>query len=345
MIHGLYLNGPEQISVHESPEPPLAPGQVRVRSHRVSVKHGTMFHLYSGRSPFEGQRFDTDQRLFVPDETSHPCNPQYLGGGVVVGEIIECGEGVDDFSPGEMVYGLCTCCDVVDLWAAGVRRLDGLRDDQALCLDPSIFALGGILDGRPHVGDRVLVSGLGAIGLIAVQILSHSGVRLLAVSDPDPRRRELAAQFGADLCVDPTATDLGPWSREHCDGAGFDCAIEYSGHVNGLAGCLRAVRQCGRIVTVGYYKGGAEVIKLGAEWLHNRLDLICSLVDWGNPMRAPGWDRQRVIDTAVDCMHREWIDGRQILDPVVRLEEAPACFDAIYRDPSKGIKLTIDFGK
>jgi hypothetical protein len=44
-------------------------------------------------------------------------------------------------------------------------------------------------------------------------------------------------------------------------------------------------------------------------------------------------------------MRRGWIDGRRIPHPVVSLDEAPACFDAIYRDPACGIKLTIDLDK
>src|SRR5262249_23084980 len=68
---------------------------------------------------------------------------------------------------------------------------------------------------------------------------------------------------------------------------GVDVAIECSGSLTTLAMVIRAARQCGRIVGVGFY--GAGTINLGEEFFHNRLTLLASLpaFAWNNPVRGP----------------------------------------------------------
>ena len=59
----------------------------------------------------------------------------------------------------------------------------------------------------------------------------------------------------------------------------------------------------GRVVTVGFYQGGAPELRLGEEWHHNRLELVSSMGAWGAPHRAyPAWDRPRVMRTVVDLL-------------------------------------------
>jgi len=74
------LVAPERIEFREYSEPPLGPGEVRVRSIVSGIKHGTEMALYTGSTPFLTQRFDLECRLFLPEE-SPTLYPHHLGSG------------------------------------------------------------------------------------------------------------------------------------------------------------------------------------------------------------------------------------------------------------------------
>ena len=104
------------------------------------------------------------------------------------------------------------------------------------------MALGGVRDGKVRLGDRVAVFGLGAIGLMAVQLSRLAGASWVAASDPIAARREAARETGADLVIDPTTEDAGLAIRRATGNAGVDVAIETSGAAQGLHHALRGRR-------------------------------------------------------------------------------------------------------
>jgi hypothetical protein len=107
---------------------------------------------------------------------------------------------------------------------------------------------------------------------------------------------------------------------------------------------MRSVQQCARIVTLGYYKGEHSHMPFGAEWHHNRLELISSMPVWDNPSREhPLWDLARLEATVMAFFARNWLTSDGIVDPIVPFEEAAEAFLAIYHDPSQAVKLGVRF--
>jgi hypothetical protein len=97
-------------------------------------------------------------------------------------------------------------------------------------------------------------------------------------------------------------------------------------------------------VTLSYYRGKATELNLAAEWLHNRLEMICSLPDWNNPSREyPLWDRGRMWNTLIQLFFRRSLTSAGVLDPVVPLVDAPRTFMEIYANPGKSVKMGIRF--
>ncbi|HLG76915.1 MAG TPA: hypothetical protein VKX46_10895, partial [Ktedonobacteraceae bacterium] len=143
---------------------------------------------------------------------------------------------------------------------------------------------------------------------------------------------------------DPAVDDVGLAIRALLDGRGADIAIEASGSYRALHGAMRAVRNCARIVTLGYYKGRDSVLELGAEWHHNRLELISSMPVWNNPLREyPLWDIRRLSSSLIAMFIKGQLSSKGIVDPIVSFAEAPAAFLAIYHNPVHAIKLGISF--
>lgn len=189
----------------------------------------------------------------------------------------------------------------------------------------------------------MVVFGLGAIGLLLVQMLARAGCLQVIAVDPLVKRRDLARRYGAGLTLDPTQGDVALEIRRHL-GQGADIAMEASGHYAGLAEAIRSVRQCGRILTLGYYKGKDSHLELGAEWHHNRLEMICSLPAWGNPLRDyPLWDEARLSQTITQFFLNRALTSDGILDPIAPFADAAQAFLDVYHDPSQAIKLGIRF--
>ena len=78
---------------------------------------------------------------------------------------------------------------------------------------------------NPKTGSNALIYGAGTIGLILMQVLLHSGVSRVIVSEPLAARRELAKEMGADVVVDPTKEDLGEAVKDFTKGIGIDLAF------------------------------------------------------------------------------------------------------------------------
>lgn len=340
MSKGLFALEHEQMEVREAPGSELGPGQVRVRTRLAAIKHGTTFHLFSGQSPFH------ERRMFVarePGAASGDLANSFVGN-MITGTVEALGAEVQGLREGDRVFGYGAACETVTMLETGAERLpDGMSETDAVCMDPALFALAAVRDGRIGVGDHVAVFGLGAIGLFVVQLLKLNGCLQIAAIDPFPLRRDLALRFGATLALNPLECDVGAELRQAW-GAGADVVLEASGHYAALNQAFRAARQCGRVVTLGYYKGKGTELELGAEWLHNRLDMVCSLPDWNNPSREyPQWDRARLWRTLKELFCRKALVSDGIVDPIVPLSEAPRAFLEIYCQARPSVKLGIRF--
>jgi threonine dehydrogenase-like Zn-dependent dehydrogenase len=117
--------------------------------------------------------------------------------------------------------------------AIGVEPLADLEPERAALLQSTGIALQALHDARVKVGDVVVIFGLGALGLLAMQLARLAGAAVVVAVDPLEARRHLAEKTGATLTLDPTAGDVGLRLREW-DGA--DVAIEFSGVYAALLG-------------------------------------------------------------------------------------------------------------
>jgi threonine 3-dehydrogenase len=103
----------------------------------------------------------------------------------------------------------------------------------------------------PVLGEDVLVSGAGPIGLMATAVARHSGARHVVVSEPNAFRRELAVRMGASLVVDPRERPLESVMAELDMVEGFDVVFEMSGNAQALRDALAVMAHGGGIALLG----------------------------------------------------------------------------------------------
>jgi len=342
----LILQAPYQVCFQEKALPELGPRHLLLRSVLSAFKHGTEMSAYCGSSSFATKHFDPKLRLFVETTESNRGHfyPRTLGN-MTVGIVEKVGEDVTAVSVGDHVFGWLPIANWHMVADNKVQVLAKLTPHEALCIDPASFALGGVLDGGVRYREKVLITGLGAIGLLAIQYCKLHGAVVYAASS-FAMRRKLAVEYGADVVLDSTKmNDLGLEIKQ-LTGEGVDLAIECSGKDAQLHQAIRATRQCGRVVCVGFYSGGAKKLCLGEEFFHNRITLLASLpaFSWNNPVRtepqlyAP--DLHRLV---IEDFESQRLNVAGMLQPTYAFEEAESALELISKHPQEVLKIIIKY--
>lgn len=343
MATELLLTAPYALRLEPYDELPLEAGEVRAQAVLSALSHGTEMSLYRGTAPFHERAFDPALRLFRPAGAaqSYPVQLGYEW----VGRVSDVAPGVTGFAVGTTVHLPLPHREThtfrpAEMAARGVAPLAGMGPEQAALLESTGIALQALHDARVKVGDVVVIFGLGALGLLAVQLARLAGVATVVAVDPLEPRRHLAAETGADLTLDPTTEDVGLRLREW---GGADVAIEFTGSYGALHEAIRSVRVAGRVVAAGFYQGGGAALRLGEEFHHNRVTLLSSQRGWGNPHRdAPAWDRARLRRVAADLLARKLEVGAFVTQrfPFARAADAYALVD---QRPGEVLKVVLEY--
>ncbi len=127
---------------------------------------------------------------------------------------------------------------------------DAVNDDIASILDPLGNATHTALS-FDLVGEDVLVTGAGPIGIMATAIARHVGARYVVVTDINDYRLALAAQMGADCTLNVERESLDAVMSDLGMQEGFDVGLEMSGSASALQGMLRVMNHGGRVALLG----------------------------------------------------------------------------------------------
>ena len=347
MPRRLVATAPHVVEVEEFDAPAVGPGQVRIRTEFASGKHGTARALFD-KVNFQGQVFDQEMRLFRPAEDGVGWGG--FGGAMAlgttgVGVVEEVGADVTNVGVGDRVVGILKVAseNVVD--ADHVWLLGDADPLESLCVEAGYVSIHAVREADVRFGETVAVFGLGAIGLIAVQMAYRSGAGRVIAVDPLENRRAWALEHGADLALDPTSDDAPLRIHEATGGAGADIVIEASGSYAALESAIKSTRIRGTVSAAGFYQGEAKQVWFGREFHHNRLQMIVPHgCGWGHePRDYPRWDEDRAYRTMIDMLQRGRLDLSGLIDPLVTLDEAPDVWRRIENEPGTVIKYGVKF--
>jgi 2-desacetyl-2-hydroxyethyl bacteriochlorophyllide A dehydrogenase len=348
MPRELLLTGARALEVRDYEEPPLAPGEFRAEAIASSISAGTELALYRGVSPFHERRFDLDLRVFV-DDPAGGGYPQRLGY-EWVGIVHAAGAEVTSPALGDRVHlplphrethTVAVGTPATPPWLVLPAGLDAA---EGTLLQSVTIVLQAVRDAAIKAGDHVAVFGLGTFGLLAVQLARLDGAGYVVAVDPIPDRRELAERYGADRVLDPTACDPGLEIKSANARRGVDVAIEFSGRYGALQQALRSVRVAGTVVAAGFYVGAAgSELRLGEEWLHNRLTMVASMQGWGVPPRDAGWDRQRLRAAALELVAVGRLQTAELLTQRVPFAAAAEAFALVDEHPEETLRVVLTY--
>jgi threonine dehydrogenase-like Zn-dependent dehydrogenase len=203
-------------------------------------------------------------------------------------------------------------------------------------------ALNAVLAADVHLGETVAVFGQGVLGLLATRLVRLSGGTVVAV-DAVPGRLEKALEYGASAVVDAREGTAGPEIRRLTDGRGADVAIEFSGSYPALHEAIRTVAVNGRVVAAGFYQGEGVGLRLGDEFHHNRVRLICSQIGGVPPALAERWNQTRLNQTFLRLAVDRQVDPVGLVTHVIPVEEAAAAYRMLDRRPHEALQVVLKF--
>ncbi|HEX5416886.1 MAG TPA: zinc-binding alcohol dehydrogenase, partial [Chloroflexota bacterium] len=285
---------------------------------------------------------------FLPGAAASGTFPVPLGN-IAVGEVTELGEGVEGVALGERVAGYGPLRET-QRWAwgtpgayPGARKMPPTMTWQdAVCLDPATVALGGIRDGKVRLGDRVAIFGLGAIGLVAVQLAKLAGASFVAAVDPLPARRAIARETGADLVLDPTEVDAG-LEIHRATGQGVDVALEISGNPRALHQAIRGLAFGGTVAVMAWHNETRGGLDFGREAHFNRPKLVFTRAESEPHDDHPRWNNRRQADAAWEILAAGKVNCVPLVSPIVPFAHSPEAYRDIDERPELTIKLGVEF--
>ena len=245
------------------PEPTPGPNDVKVRVLRTGIC-GTDLHIQSWN-----------------DWAAATIKPPLVVGHEFVGEVVETGAAVTKVAVGDLVSGeghlVCgtcrnckagrrhLCANTVGL---GVHTAGAFAEyavlpeqnawvhthavdlDVAAIFDPFGNAVHTALS-FPVLGEDVLITGAGPIGLMAAAVAKHAGARHVVITDVSDSRLDLARKLGVDLALDVSSHSVGEVYPELDMSEGFDVGMEMSGQPAALREMIANMTHGGRIAMLG----------------------------------------------------------------------------------------------
>ena len=327
------LNGPGDVAVVDRPVPRPGPAEVLVRVASVGVCGSDTHYYEHGRIG----SYVVEQPLVLGHEASGVVTE--VGEGVPadrVGQRVSIEPGVPDLTCEQCLAGRYNLCPDMRFFAT--PPIDGafaeyvvvheafahpvpdvIGDDAAALLEPLSVGIWACSKAKVSAGARVLVTGAGPIGLVALQCALAFGATDVAVSDVNPARLALARELGATAVVD---------AREGLAGLGRppQVLLECSGHPPAIGEAIRALDRAGRGVLVGM---GGDEIPLPLSTVQEReLELT------GTFRYANTWP------TAIALVAAGRVDVDRLVTGTYRLDQAEEALTASRRDPAS-VKVVV----
>jgi threonine 3-dehydrogenase len=242
-----------------------------------------------------------------------------------VGEVIEAGSDVHDLYRGDLVSGeghlVCGRCrncmagrrvqcartkgigvnypgafaEFIALPATNVWRHPRDIDlDVAAVFDPFGNAVHTALT-FPILGEDVLITGAGPIGLMAAIVARHAGARYVVISDVSPYRLDLARRIGVTLAVDAASMTLPEAMSELAMREGFDVGLEMSGKPAALRDMLASMTHGGKVAILGL-----PTEEFGINWAHLVTNMLTIKGIYGRQMFETWYEMSVLIQSGVD---------------------------------------------
>lgn len=351
--------------VTEVPCPRASAGQLLIRTTRSLISAGTerMMVDFGKANPIEKARQQPDKVRMVLDKIKtdglmptldavrnkleQPLPLGYCN----VGEVLEIGRGVEGFVVGDRIASNGKHAEVVSVpLNLSAHIPDAVSDEEAAFTVIGAIALQGIRLVQPTLGEAVVVTGLGLIGQITVQLLRANGCRVLGI-DFDPAKLAMAKSFGAEVVNLSAGEDPVQAAERFSRGRGVDAVIVTAATKSSepMHQAALMCRKRGRIVLVGV--AGLELTRDDFFKKELTFQVSCSYgpgrydpeyEDNGQdyPVAYVRWTEQRNFEAVLDMMADGRLNVQRLISHRFTLDQTSSAYAVVGgSEPSLGIVL------
>ena len=342
------------IEVADVPSPPASPGSLVIRSTCSLISAGTerMLVEFGRAGLIDKARQQPDKVRMVLDKARtdgiaptlqavfNKLDQPVALGYCNVGTVIDVGRGVSGFSTGDRVASNGRHAEVVRVPINLAAKVPpAVTDEEAAFTVVAAIGLQGVRLAQPTLGEAVVVTGLGLIGLLTVQLLRAHGCRVLGI-DLDPARLALARQWGADVVDLSAGQDPVAAAQSFSRGRGVDAVI-ITASTESNEPVHQAALMCrkrGRIVLVGVT--GLELSRADFYEKELSFQVSCSYgpgrydpeyeekgIDY--PVGFVRWTEQRNFEAVLDMMAERRLDVRPLISHRFPIDQAQQAYDIV----------------
>jgi len=338
----LYFTAPRCVEIREKNLSFPSGREVLVKTLFSAISPGSELLVYRGLCPDDLPLDET-----IPSLKGRAGFPTKYGYSVV-GRVISCGENAPPEWEGRLVF----CFHPHEShFLADPQELHPLPPDvspeEALFLPNLETAVNFMMDGRPMLGERVVVFGQGIVGLLTTALLAEHPLARLITLDRQPLRRSFSLMAGADTSLDsaePGAiTALAGQLKSSVDREGADLVYELSGSPEALEQSLAVTGFSGRIIIGSWYGQKAAHLSLGGRFHRSRIRLISSQVSSISPELSGRWTKSRRLEVAWSLLRK--VDPIRFVTHRYPFDRAAEAYAALDRDPGDCVQVILTYGE
>ena len=316
------------LSIEDIPEPTIGINDVLIRVFRTGIC-GTDVHIYDWDEWAQ-------QTIPVPMAIGHEF----------VGEIVEVGSNVIDFHPGELVSGeghvVCGRCrncmagrrhlcahtsgvgvnrpgcfaEYISLPMTNVWRHDPkVNRDAAAIFDPFGNAVHTALK-FDVLGEDVLITGAGPIGIMAAAVVRHAGARYVVITDVNEYRLDLARKMGVNLALNVKETSIAQAQQKLGMTEGFDVGLEMSGNASAFRDMIHNLSHGAKIAMLGIPSG-----EMSINWREVIFNMLTIKGIYGREMYETWYKMTVLLQSGLDILpvithrfsYRDYEEGFRVM--------------------------------
>ncbi|MEK3890477.1 NAD(P)-dependent alcohol dehydrogenase [Bacillus sp. FSL K6-3431] len=342
LMKAAVLNKPQSIEIKEITIPEPKSNEALLKVHCIGICGSDLHYYEHGRIG----RYVVEKPIILGHEVS--------------GTVVKVGSEVTDLKVGDRVAvepgipcGQCeycrsgryNLCDEVEFmatppfdgaWAEYVtvrsdflfKLPDHVSYEEGALIEPLSVGFHAMRRGKVGPGDRLIITGLGPIGLLTIEAAKMFGVTEIYGSDVVGFRRELAMQMGAKGVIDPSKGFVQDQLEELSGEKGLDVLIETSGNAHAISETIKLVKRGGRIVYVGLPI--ADSIPMDMTWMIDaELDMVGVF---------------RYVNTysdAINSLGHPTVDLEKVITDRYSLDDIQKAIDVALTEKDKSIKVMI----
>ena len=326
-MRSVVFTAPGIVSVEEAVIPRPAGDELLVKTECSAISAGSELLFYRGQAPAD-LAADATISALAEQSATYPIRYGYA----CVGTVLAAGHECNAAQIGRRVFAFHPHASHFVVKATDVIPVpDDVSTTLAALLPNMETAINFVMDGRPVIGERVAVFGLGVVGLLTTALLARFPLGDLLCVDPIAARRQVALKLEATVARPPDATTEGD----------FDLVYELSGAPSVLNQAIAVTGFAGRVVIGSWYGQKSAALNLGGAFHRSRIHLISSQVSTIDPAWSGRWTKARRFDVAWQMLATLPLDS--LITHTVSVDDASSAYRLLDESADQALQVLFTY--